>query len=291
MDPWDPHHGEGYYYADGTENPAALTDGNPGSATGTTARQIAMENALPDLFAAVEEFPEMLDEFGIARAQSGTGIGIVIGRGRYTAGDTKGDVNSLAVPYSQKINERLTLNLSLPLYYTRVKETDFRDFPPSTLSVWSAGVLLSGAYGVAIPADKKDYRWKVTPTIGLTWMDAGAIDVGQWSLVGGLSSNFLYKIRDGVIFNLGNSLTLHHSQKWRSHYNPLGRQEQALLVNGVQLIFPRERWVFNAFFMDNRYLRDAAVDAYQTYGLGGGYRISRKNSVRLFYYTDQGHDY
>jgi hypothetical protein len=303
-DPWDPgypghgHHDEGYYYADGTENPAALTDGNPASSTGSTSSVIVTENALPGAFAAVDEFPELDDGLPETAADSPTGqpqgtssVGLIVGRGKYTAGNTDGEVNAISVPYSMPMNERLTFKAVFPISYTRVKDTNFSTFPPSNLDVWSTGVLLSGSYGIAIPADRKDYRWKVTPTIGLTVMDAAAIDVGNWSLVGGLSSNFLYKVSDKVILNIGNSVTAYYSQKWRSDYNPLGRSSQTMLVNGIQAIFPMNRWVANVFVVDNRYLQDAAVKDYQTYGVGGGYRVGKSTSIRVFYYTDQGSDY
>jgi len=282
---------EGGLLADGTENPAAITDGNPASITGQTSREVVNQNAIPDPVAIAESYPEMVGEAPAETTSGPASVGFILGRGSYTAGDTDGDVNSLAVPYSHKVNERLSLNLSLPLYYTRIKDADFSTFPPTTLSVWGGGLLVSGAYGVAIPTDNKSYRWKVTPTVGLTWMDASGADVGSWSVVGGLSSNLLFKVGDKLILNIGNSLTAYHSQKLRSNYATLGNSEQALLVNGLQLIYPLDRWVFNAFVIDNRYLNDAAVDSYQTYGLGGGYRIGKKTSIRLYYYTDQGHDY
>lgn len=283
---------------------------SPVAVTGQTTQQIVTDNALPDAF-------DVLDQFGDAEMAGGgdtafqesqdvspevsavdtsaevtsLGAGIVVGRGRYKAGDVEGDVNSVNIPLKYDFNKRVRINVSLPVNYTKVKLEDLASMTRSDISIWSGGVLVSLGYGIAIPEDKKNYRWRVTPTAGFALTSARGENTGSWTLVGGLSSNYLYRIRKGWILNVGNAVTAFHSQRLRGEYESLANEDQVQLVNGVQLIHTRGRWIYNVFAIDNRFMQDAFVRNYQTYGVGGGYSIGRATSIRAFYYTDQGRDY
>lgn len=293
--PWD--HDECYDDCDrfnnSITNPAALPDGTPHSVTGSVTRIIQNEHGLNPTPELSDSFPELVevdtvDGSPTVEAVTGSTVGLIIGRGWFEAGDVDGNVNSFTVPYKHVISDRFTLHTTLPIQYSRVEDPAMGG---SRFSVWSGGLLVGGAYGIAIPADKKDYRWWVTPTVGAVFMNASSVDVGTWNLVAGISSNFLYRINSRVILNVGNSYTGFYVQKLRSDYLSPMRSNQSQLINGAQLIFPMGRWVSNVFVIDNRYLSKAAVRNYQTYGLGVGYRVGKTASLRAYYYTDRGSDY
>ncbi|MDX2111351.1 MAG: hypothetical protein SFY80_14060 [Verrucomicrobiota bacterium] len=287
-EPWGEHYpSEQLAYSE--HNPAAVTDGNSNSTTGLTSRAIVTDHALANPCSISDEFEETSGT-SVAEVSAGGGqsLEVAVGRGSFTAGNVEGEVNSITVPFKHRFTDRVSVKASIPLNYTIVKDVGF---PPSDIDVWGGGLIVAVPYDVYIKADNVPYRWTVSPALGMTLRDSSDANVGTWMSTAAVASNFNYKINNHFILNIGNALTLNWSQRLGDDSAKITQKDQQIVVNGVQFIVPIERWVMNAFIMDTRLLQDAAVDNYQTYGLGGGYQFSKKISLRLYVYTDQGPDY
>lgn len=300
--PWDEpddhHHGEHGELVDGRYSPVAIPNGSGAATSGIINRSITHNVTFADSYQAAEEFDMVSTEEGTVvsagaeeAATSANALDIDIGYGKFTVGDTDGEASALGVPYSYKWNDRLRVKASLLLNYTVLKDADFATFPPRNVKVYGGGINISPTYGVYNELDKRPYRWFVTPTVGIMVRNASRIDVGTITYTTGVSSNYYRKVGDRLILNVGNSITNFYAQKSKSSYADLNRRSQQIMVNGVQLIYPYQRWVFSVMAIDNRFIRDSFVDSWQTYGCSAGYRLGKRISLRLYAETDQGKNY
>ncbi len=305
-DPWENYedydeyyHEESYFFLDSTSSPVAIPNGSGAATSGIVSRSITHSVTFADSYQAAEDFEMVSPDDDamapageeVAGASSPNALDIDIGYGKFSVGDTDGEASSMGVPYSHKWNDRLNIKASVLLNYTVLKDADFGTFPPRNVKVYGGGINISPTYGVYNALDKREYRWFVTPTFGIMIRNANRIDVGTITYTVGLSSNYYRKIGDRLILNVGNSIANFHAQKSKSRYADLNRHSQQILVNGVQLIYPYQRWVFSVMAIDNRFLRDSFVDSWQTYGCSAGYRLGKRISLRLYAETDQGKDY
>jgi hypothetical protein len=296
QDPWDHYHYGESYYTDPVHSPTAIPDGSGVATTGVVSRAIVQDAAFTDPHEAVEEMDMAPADPGApataAAAERGlTALDVSIGHGEFTVGDTDGRADSIGIPLKYKHNDRLTLKSSFMLNYTTLKDADFNTVPPRNVNIVGMGALFSPVYGVYIGADKRAFRWFITPTVGVMLREAERADVGTFTYIGGISSNYYRKLGDRLILNVGNSISHTYSTKSKGRYFDLTRRTQQVFVNGIQLIYPWERWVFSAMVMDTRFGRDSAVTAWQTYGGSVGYRLGKKISLRGYVETDQGTDY
>ena len=291
-EPWPPNEPmQGWGFT-----PASIVDGNGASTTNMLVKQSVVDNILPDPNETAADFAP---EAG-APAGGQPQVEINVGAGWFTVFGYDGNTSTIGIPAKYKCNNRWTLKADIPLNYTKVKNvviwktdplTGFPVFTQSDVDIWGAGLVFSGAYGIFVKEDNVPYRWQLTPSLGLNVREADTLDAGSWMYSGGISSSYNYKLTDWLIVNLGNSFTATWNRRLSADYAPIAHPLQHVTVNGLQLIFPVNRFVFNAFVMDTRFLRRTALDNYQTYGVGGGYQISKNISLRLYFFTDQGTDY
>lgn len=280
------------------------SDGSPVSVDGLVSTQLVLEQGLmggAELELGWGEEGLALDEVSSDEIGAGDasvevdgsdaypyGLGFSFSRGNYKSDEVEGSVNSFSLPLKRQWSERVEFTVSLPIFYTEAK---LREGSGSDFRIWSGGALLSMRYGVAIPEDRKNYRWYVTPTVGMVVSNVVGEPLGSWSGVLGLSSSFAYRLRPGWIVRVGNSVALYHSDRLGGSEQSLGSDTQGQLLNGVMLIHRRNRWSYQCFVIDNRFFNNAAVKSYQTYGARMQYQLGRTRSLGLTYYTDQGRGY
>lgn len=305
-DPWqdwqdseEHYRGDSHEFVDGSYSPAAIPSGSGAATSGIVSRSITQNVTFADSYQAAEEFEMVSVEDDaivpegeeVAGASSPNALDIDIGYGKFSVGDTDGEASAMGIPYSYKWNDRLKIKASLLLNYTVLKDADFATFPPRNVKIYGGGINISPTYGVYNELDKREYRWFVTPTFGMMIRNANRIDIGTITYTTGISSNYYRKMGDRMILNVGNSITNFYAQKSKSRYADLNRRSQQIMVNGVQLIYPYQRWVFSVMAIDNRFIRDSFVDSWQTYGCSAGYRLGKRISLRLYAETDQGKHY
>lgn len=286
---WD--HYDSCSYIDARSSPLAIPDGSGVATNGVINREVIRNTAFIEPYAAAEEYEMVPEASEATTTQTTSGMDIHIGHGRFTVGDTDGESSAMGVPYNRKWNDRLTLKTSLNFNYTVLKDADFATIPPRNVKIMGTGLTVSPSYGVYNALDKREYRWFVTPTFGFMLREANRVNVGTVTYTGGVASNYYRKVGDRVILNVGNAFTTFYSSKSKGRYADLSRRSQQIIINGVQLIYPHERWVFSVMAIDNRYLRNSHVDAWQTYGFSAGYRLGKGVSARIYAETDQGTDY
>ncbi|MDX2111627.1 MAG: hypothetical protein SFY80_15455 [Verrucomicrobiota bacterium] len=222
---------------------------------------------------------EYNDEMGAE--STGQQLGAEYTYGWYDANGSDGTVHSIGVPYKHKFTPRVSGSIKARFLYS--------DFADMNVTLKGYGLTLGVPYGVYIKEDGTDYRWTLTPSVGLGIRTSDYLR-GAFLMSPGLSSNYLYKISDNLILNVGNSVTYHFTFKWDDYAEPTN--DQVVFANGVQAIVPVDRWVFSGYYIFN-YLTKGNLDSnkYHTMGVSGGYRISKKISLRLNYYYEKGKDW
>lgn len=306
--------GEGY---DAPESPAAVTDGNPAASTAQAARVTTEQAALLDPvdlldegFAPDETSTSGSEDGGLGRdnaeaasASSGGGsgnpaaaaLGAEVGAGSFEIGGVDASLYTVTVPYSRKLTERGTLSLRLPLSVTNLEEviTTFDNTGNLKLddaSIYGGGINVAYGHKVFMKADNVPYRWKVTPSAGLFLRESSDLNMGSWVFNAGLSSSFAYQFKPGWVVNLGNSISLAWSRASSSYPDPI-RDSQQVLTNGLQLLHFKGRWTYHVYAVDTRMLQDSLVDAYQTYAIGAGFRITRNQSLRFSMLYETGNEF
>jgi hypothetical protein len=261
----------------------AVTDGTPQTTTADVARE-NIASVLPSDTSALEaQFPS--ETPGAEAATPATkDTTIDVGYGHFDIGGTTGDVWSLRVPYARKLDDRTTLEIGVPLSFTSLKQLT------GHARIYGAGLNFGWARNVVTKADSKNFRWKLTPSAGLFFRDSNDLDQGSWVLGVGISSSAAWQVAPGWILNLGNSLSATAASAANGHPSP-DRVTQATLVNGLQLIHPFGRLSWNAYITDTRFARDVAVDAYQTYATGFGFKLTQTRSFRVLALAESGSHY
>lgn len=304
-DEWQdfPHYEEGY---DSPESPGAITDGNPQSTTAILAAETAEGTAFLSPDSVLDGFDEPI--VGPAPGESSpasvtsnasantsnqdASIDVDVGFGTSTIGGIDVDMYTLRIPYSRKLSDRGTLNFKLPVSISRVKDIvlqpDGVNFGDA--SIYGGGLNLGYTHKVFMKSDDKPFRWNVTPSAGFFLRESSDLNQGSWVYNLGLSSSFAYRLNQNWIINFGNSISLAWNSGRKDYPDPM-RDDQQVLINGIQLFYLAGRWTHFGYVVDTRFLRDSFIDNYQSYALGTGYRITRKRSVKFTLIYEDGNDY
>jgi hypothetical protein len=121
--------------------------------------------------------------------------------------------------------------------------------------------------------------WQVTPFLGLTGM--GTYDGALGGLLNqyGITSRLEFQLPRGILLIVANQFSHFDSLKFKIEDVEIDPGvEQNVLKNGLMVDFPLLRansLYANGFFVDTRFLQDAAIDNYQTVGAGLSLRSDR----------------
>ena len=274
-------------------NPAAVTDGTPASTTTIVATDVANANAFVTPDAMLSEFP---GETPATTAQAPaeqtppSTTGVDGGVGSYKIDGVKADLWTLTVPYSVKVSDRSTVVTTLPFTITNFKSIRLANGQIGDASVYGEGFNAGWSYKVYDKQDNVPYRWNVTPTGGIYLRRSSDLHLGSWVYNAGFSSSFAYQFSGGWVANLGNSITMAWNNGYKNYPDPV-RDEQEVVINGVQVFKPIDRWMVGGMVIDTRYLRKNLVNSFQTYAITAGYRVTPTRSLRVSLVADTGKGY
>ncbi|GEM_PF-1729493 len=290
---WDHHdwyHEEGY---DSPDSPLAVTDGTPQSTSAMVALEVASDAAFLRVDETVELFEEPApDEAATEVAVQRSAIDIDFGIGSATVGDIDFDLYTVRVPYSRTLHKRGSVSLLVPLSITRAKDVILGEDGVSlgNASIYGGGVVAGYAHRVFIKEDGKPYRWRVSPSAGLFLRESSDLNQGAWVYNLGLSSSFAYRLDEHWVINMGNSLSLAWNSGRKDYPDPI-RDNQQVVINGIQVFYLANRWTHHAYVMDTRFLRSSFIDNFQAYAIGTGYRITRSRSFQATLVYENGSRY
>jgi predicted porin len=76
-----------------------------------------------------------------------------------------------------------------------------------------------------------------------------------------------------------------------SNYPDPIRDQQQVVINGVQVFKPVGRWMVGGTIIDTRYLRTNLVNSFQTYAVTAGYRVTPTRTLRAALVAESGKGY
>ncbi len=292
---WDDHdrwHGE---YDDSPFSPVGLTDGTPRSTTAEAAAEASMLGAFVSVDDVVDLFDEDLPAEIAETAAETAGVSaldIDVGFGSSTVDGVDFDLYTMRIPYSRRMSERGVLNIVAPLSITRAKDVliGADGVSMGNASIYGGGLSAAYSHHVFIKADGKPYRWKVTPAAGIFLRESSDLNQGAWVYNTGLSSSFAHRLDDHWVINVGNSVSLAWNSGRKDYPDPV-RDNQQVLINGVQVFYLAGRWTHHGYVMDTRFLRSSLVDNFQSFGIGTGYRVTRGRSFKATLVYETGSRY
>jgi hypothetical protein len=306
--PHDEYYWEHGEYGDSPESSTAVTDGNPLATTTQAATENVIQNAFTNDVELAADFdfgdPAPTTDDGAPPAPTGGDpaststaaaaaptatqqLDIEASSGSYSVGSVDAKFHASRIPWSQTFNNRVSVQASLPFSITSVTDNNQGI---SKAKIYGFGVNAGVSYRVFIKEDKVPYRWKITPSLGLFVRDSADLNQGAWVFNAGLSSSFAYQVSPRWIINVGNSINFAWNTGRRDYPDPL-RDDQQLLINGVQVFHVRGRLTYHAYVMDTRFLQDALVKNFQSYAVGVSFRLMRNRSVRASVVHEDGRDY
>ncbi len=210
--------------------------------------------------------------------------GVEVGGGSFRFGGQKAELYTVKIPYSRKLNERATLELSLPFSYTVY---DKALFGIKDAKAYGGGINAGYAWQAFLKKDNVPYRWKITPSTGLYYRDSADFREGAWVVNAGLSSSFAWQFSPGWVVNIGNAISFAWNNGIKNYPDPI-RDNQQTLKNGIQLYRMIDRWTLAAYIMDTEALNETFVDSYQTYGVSAGFKITKTSSLKASLLYENG---
>ena len=210
-------------------------------------------------------------------------VGVEVGGGNFEVQGQETDFYSVKIPYSRRLNERATLELSVPLSYSIYKDA----IGSKDAKAYGAGINAGYAWQAFQKKDNVPYRWKLTPSAGIYYRDSEDMNAGAWVFSTGFSSSFAWKLSPGWIVNLGNSISLAWQAGIRDYADPI-RDDQQTAKNGLQLYHLMDRWTVYGYVMHTQALNDMIVDSYRTYGVGAGYKLTKTRTLKASVYYEEG---
>ncbi|MCC5842370.1 MAG: hypothetical protein JJT96_19795 [Opitutales bacterium] len=279
-------------WVDDPRSSGAVTDGNPISSVALAAREVALSSALLSEAEAME-VADLAEVAATASEVTGaSSLDIDFGGGSGKIDGTDFDIFTLRVPYSRDLSQRGRLNLLMPLSFTRLKNVlpDDAGVQNGNASIYGAGLNAAYRYRVIDKSDGKPYRWNITPSAGLFLRESSDLNQGAWVYSTAISSSFAYRLDENWIVNLGNSLSLAWNSGRKSYPDPI-RDNQQVLINGLQVFYLDGRWMHHAYIMDTRFLRTSFIDNFQSIGAGTSFRLTQNRSLRASVVYEAGSRY
>ncbi|MEI6873421.1 MAG: hypothetical protein WCL08_14180, partial [Verrucomicrobiota bacterium] len=223
-------------------------------------------------------------------ATSLIGAGLSAEYGRFTLNGVSGKNYSLPLSTSFTLNDRIGLNVGVPLIYTEIG------------SATAYGVGLSAGLPVKLLKQKEDrgFSWQLTPSFGGTGTACKELATGGVILNGGMTSLASYDFGKFAV-SMGNHMSTYESTNAKfDGYKYETRFSQKVIKNGLKFDVPVSlRWVVDAYTVHNKVSGSDVMDHYMTYGVDLAYRVigndkkatSRLGFVSLGVKTDQGSGY
>lgn len=263
------------------KSPVAVTDGNPNSATATMASSLFLGQG----FTPVDEFGfgSDLDADGSDSKRFG-GFGVGFNAGKFKAAGFEGETIDFSLSgLNFGLGERVRLVTPISLNYLKVEGAEV------------AGIGGSVALPIRLKVMNKDNRWnwRVTPLAGIS--GRASVDLGSGALLwqAGVINSVDYRINSKLVFAFINQITYHKSIELEyDDYSFDPKIDQQIIKNGVRLVTPlTRRLIGDVFAVDTRFLKDAAVDQFWSFGGSLSLRASQRFNLTLGANYDTGDNF
>lgn len=209
--------------------------------------------------------------------------GVEVGGGSFEVQGQETDIYTVKIPYSRRLSERATLELTMPLFYANYKDA----IGTLDAKAYGAGVNAGYAWQAFLKKDNVPYRWKLTPMAGLHYRDSEDMNSGTWVFCTGLSSSFAWQFSPGWVVNIGNSASFAWHNAIKDYPDPI-RDDQQTVKNGIQLYRMLDRWTVFGYVMHTQALNDMIVDSYRTYGVSASYKLTKTRSLKATLLYEEG---
>jgi hypothetical protein len=261
-------------------SPIAVTDGNPTSATAVAANSAFTGQG----FTSADELADGSDTGGSASKPKFGGISLGMNAGKFEAGAFEGtiyDVSGTLLNFGgEKVRFLIPVNLNF-------LELD------SGSQVGGAGISLAMPVRLRQMSKDDKVNWRVTPLGGVSVR--GSVDLASlsplWQV--GVVNTVDYRASNKVVLSMVNQVTMHRSIAIA--YDDLDfdpKIDQLILKNGVRLTTPfSKRVIADAFAVDTRFLKDAAIDQFWTLGASLAFRVTQRWNLVLGTNYDTGDDF
>jgi hypothetical protein len=240
---------------------AAITDGNPSSATARMA---------DSAFSAFGLFPAAR----VMRGSEPGGYAALWFRTRQSKADT---------PIGTAKSADYELNVPWWLHFGRhfslIGNPSGQYMDTEGTAIYGAGSDLGLGIRPIVRDEQSGIGWQITPFVGLHGM--GSYDGAAGGLLNqfGITSRLEFQLPAGILLIVANQFSHFNSLKFKIEDVQIDPQvEQDVLKNGLMVDFPlwSEKSLYaNGFFVDTRFLQEAAVNNYQTLGAGLSLRGDR----------------
>lgn len=266
------------------KSPVAVTDGNPNSATAVMASSLFLGQG----FTPVDEIGFGLGQDMNADGSEGKprfgGFGVGFNAGKFEAAGFEGETLDVSVSgLNFGLGERVRLVTPISLNYLKVEGAEV------------AGLGGSIALPIRFKVMNKDNRWnwRVTPLAGIS--ARASVDLGSGALLwqAGAINSVDYRVNSKLVFAFINQFTFHKSIELEyEDYSFDPKIDQQIMKNGVRLVSPlTRRLIGDLFAVDTRFLKDAAVDQFWSFGGSLSLRASQRFNLTLGANYDTGDNF
>ncbi len=240
---------------------AAITDGNPSSATARIADRA---------FGAFGLFPA-------ARAMRGSEPGHYAAIWFHTRQSKADTPVGTAESADYELNFPWWLNFGR--HFSLIGNASGQYMDTEGTAIYGGGSDLGLGIRPFVRDEESTFGWQITPFIGLHGL--GTYDGATGGLLNqfGVTSRLEFQLPRGILLIVANQFSHFDSLKFKIEDVEIDPGvEQNVLKNGLMLDVPvwtAKSLYANGFFVDTRFLQDAAVDNYQTLGAGLSLRGDR----------------
>ncbi len=254
---------------------ASVTDGNPDSNTASAARAVFFNHGLsaPATLSFDGETPAARFRRQAVAVTSRTADLTIAGRS-YHANQYRFGANLLGVD----LGDRVRLELPVHADYVDIEGTE---------------IFGGGAY-IAMPVQflrmdaERAVGYRLTPVGGA--QSRASFDAVSGAIVcyGGLVSSLDVRVAPSLIVSIINQATYHQGLPLQlQDFEFESDIEQVIVKNGVRLLTRLGRPLYlSGYYVNTRFLNDAAIDSYHTLGAGLEGRLGERQSLALVLESD-----
>jgi hypothetical protein len=273
------------------QSAVAVTDGNPNASTASTANtSFVSQGFTPTAEVAAEADPAPNTTSAASGSAAGAskgrfgGFGIGFNSGQFRAGGFNGTNTDIAFSgLNFGIGEKLRLQIPVSLSYITVEGS----------KTYGGGVSLVLPFRVKTMDKDNPLSWRVTPLAGVSIRGSEDLASGALLWEAGVINTFDYRVNPKLVVCFVDQLTFHKSiaiDYAGYHFDP--GIDQQIVKNGLRFVVPLNKRLIGDFMViDSRFLKDAAVKQFTTFGTSIAFRTTKSYSLTLGTNYDTGSNF
>ncbi|MBL9187250.1 MAG: hypothetical protein JNK23_07220 [Opitutaceae bacterium] len=203
-------------------------------------------------------------------------------------GEIKGSNVRLTAPYERALTPRLALRGVFAAQRSRIEG----------VTSYGPALTLGAPYSFREFTQRGPWRWVATPSVAISYdrvRDSAAGKRGSNFVgTGGVTHLVEKRLRPDLVASFATQISYHRTLSADLDFFPpqFEKIRQWVWKNGVRARWNfADRWAGEGFVVDTRFLREAQVKNFQSYGLGASYRIRQGLFVGLNTKIEDGPGY